>query len=409
MNGLLKNIQEITYEKTLEEELQKLQNVDMRYGMIQYFINIVKKNLLYDNLHSQKPSIIMLGTNIPEELIYASGKIPYWVMGGLSTTVGWSDSIVPRDTDSVSRSLLGVLINENFDIAKESLIIVPLINDSFKKITYILKNEGYKVHYVCVPPTKNDFSLEEWNSQIEQCIQVISKHTKKNINKNSLEYAYTKVKEAKIQVQEFLKLTQNITNISSVHKMIVLYSYFCTEDIEEWTRHLKILNEELSLTPNTNQIKYKGNVIVMGSPIYFPNFKIPFLLNKIGLNIVDMIDYSTQKFKIPLGNNFQEYINNCFFYDISSAYSNNDTLYEYLEDMLRKGQLQAEGVVYHIIKGQIDFDFELDKFEKLFSKYDIPVFRLETDYFYQDIEQLRIRMEAFAEVIEQKRYAKEKK
>ena len=58
----------------------------------------------------------------------------------------------------------------------------------------------------------------------------------------------------------------------------------------------------------------------------------------------------------------------------------------------------VEGVVFHILKGQIEYDFELSRLEPLFDRMDIPVFRLETDYQYQDVEQLRIRLEAFAEI-----------
>ena len=45
----------------------------------------------------------------------------------------------------------------------------------------------------------------------------------------------------------------------------------------------------------------------------------------------------------------------------------------------------------------------------MLSQYNIPVFRLETDYQYQDVEQLRIRMEAFSEMLVQNRYRKVKK
>jgi hypothetical protein len=65
-----------------------------------------------------------------------------------------------------------------------------------------------------------------------------------------------------------------------------------------------------------------------------------------------------------------------------------------------------EGVVYHILKGQIGPDFELSWFEDLFERADIPVFRLETDYQYQDVEQLRIRMEAFSEMLMQRRFGR---
>ena len=82
-------------------------------------------------------------------------------------------------------------------------------------------------------------------------------------------------------------------------------------------------------------------------------------------------------------------------------------MYGYASWLVQKRNI--EGVVYHVLKGQIEYDFELERFETLFAKYDIPVFRLETDYQYQDIEQLRIRLEAFSEMLTQNRYKEVRK
>jgi benzoyl-CoA reductase/2-hydroxyglutaryl-CoA dehydratase subunit BcrC/BadD/HgdB len=64
--------------------------------------------------------------------------------------------------------------------------------------------------------------------------------------------------------------------------------------------------------------------------------------------------------------------------------------------------MEVDGVVFHILKGQIEYDFALSRLEPLFDREGIPVFRLETDYQYQDVEQLRIRLEAFAEMLGQR-------
>ena len=80
----------------------------------------------------------------------------------------------------------------------------------------------------------------------------------------------------------------------------------------------------------------------------------------------------------------------------------NDELYRFVSWLVQKRDI--EGVVYNVLKGQIDKDFELERFETLFAEYGIPVFRLETDYQYQDIEQLRIRLEAFSEMLTQNRF-----
>ena len=72
----------------------------------------------------------------------------------------------------------------------------------------------------------------------------------------------------------------------------------------------------------------------------------------------------------------------------------------YVEHLL--SSMKVDGVIFHILKGQIEYDFELSRLEPLFDRMDIPVFRLETDYQYQDVEQLRIRLEAFAEMLGQR-------
>ena len=71
-----------------------------------------------------------------------------------------------------------------------------------------------------------------------------------------------------------------------------------------------------------------------------------------------------------------------------------------MEDRLRI--LPVDGIVYHVLKGQIEYDFELPEVERMAAEYGVPVFRLETDYQQQDVEQLRIRMEAFAEMLRQR-------
>ncbi len=90
----------------------------------------------------------------------------------------------------------------------------------------------------------------------------------------------------------------------------------------------------------------------------------------------------------------------------SGARVNNEGLYSYFLHLV--DQLHPDGIVCHILKGQIEYDFELPHIEKAAEELDIPVFRLETDYQYQDMEQLRIRMEAFGEMLNQRNIVKRK-
>lgn len=87
----------------------------------------IKTNLWTTDLKEGGPDIIVLGSNIPEELVLAAGKKHYWVSGGSRISSIWADDMVPRDTDPVSRSSLGYLKS---GFAEKSLVLVPLVNDS---------------------------------------------------------------------------------------------------------------------------------------------------------------------------------------------------------------------------------------------------------------------------------------
>ena len=91
----------------------------------------------------------------------------------------------------------------------------------------------------------------------------------------------------------------------------------------------------------------------------------------------------------------------------SGARVSNDGWYSYFKYLVKR--LHPDGIVCHILKGQIEYDFELPRIERAAEKLDIPVFRLETDYQYQDMEQLRIRMEAFGEMLTQRKIVKNKR
>ena len=90
--------------------------------------------------------------------------------------------------------------------------------------------------------------------------------------------------------------------------------------------------------------------------------------------------------------------------DCSGSYAKNRTLQTAASELLDSRSI--DGVVYCVLKGQIEYDFELEHLEMFCGERNIPVFRLETDYNQQDVEQLRIRMEAFSEMLRQRQYQK---
>lgn len=385
-----------------------------------YFLDIEYMWANSKNRPLQKPAVVILGTGIPEELVMAAGIEPYWLIGGSLGSIAWSDDIVPRDTDPVSRSILGYINQPKGADFSNSLFVIPLTSDSMRKIAFQLKSDGRKTCVIDIPPNRDDSLAEvKWQRQMLDMVEIISAHTKRRVTKESVISAALRVSRARLALNQFMNVSRERPDIiSDTARLLVQDSYYRNNNLDDWTYHLQMLTEEvLNMTKRfVNAGNNRSNVIIMGSPIVFPNYKIPSLLHDVGLNLLDTIDCSVLKNtlihdKIYLNGSCEWMIKNIalrwYIKDASTAFVRNYSLYEHVSHLAQTRNI--EGVVYHVLKGQIEYDFELERFETLFSKYNIPVFRLETDYQYQDIEQLRIRLEAFSEMLTQNRYIEVRK
>lgn len=146
-----------------------------------------------------------------------------------------TDNELPRDTDPVNRSSYGILTNK---LTEKSMVIIPITDDSSRKISYILKTKGVKVHTVDIPPADSSLSKSAWNYQTELCVEAIAKHLKKPFFTHSFKKAHSLVYEAKTALFEFSELSRRRTDLISYPlRMFIIYSYYCTANITEWTKN----------------------------------------------------------------------------------------------------------------------------------------------------------------------------
>lgn len=118
-----------TYKKEIMDLLQRIVNIMPVYNELNFFVENIRNHYLFD-FEKNGPSIVVIGSNIPEELVYVTGKMPYWILGGSRVSSMWADDIVPRDTEPISRSSLGY-VQSSF--AEKSLILISLVSDYRKR------------------------------------------------------------------------------------------------------------------------------------------------------------------------------------------------------------------------------------------------------------------------------------
>ncbi|MBQ8119680.1 MAG: 2-hydroxyacyl-CoA dehydratase [Ruminococcus sp.] len=146
-------------------------------------------------------------------------------------------------------------------------------------------------------------------------------------------------------------------------------------------------------------------ILLTGSPIVFPNLKIPLLIEEMGgIVAADETCMGERGMYDP------PVITNDSFDGMIRALANRSlrpcpcpTFADNKQRLYRLRQLikdnHIQGVIYHVLRGCLVYDFEYKRIEEELGKLGIPVIRLESDYNEEDVEQLRIRIEAFIELI----------
>lgn len=409
-----------TYQSEYIDTLNRLLDENEHLAELKYFFDTAYFWSNEKARRSHKPEVVILGTGIPEELVIAAGAQPYWLTGGSFGSLAWSDDIVPRDTDPVSRSILGYIHQPCGADFSDSLFIIPLSSDSMRKIAFELKEEGRSIVTVDIPAQRDDKSArEKWHRQMLALTEAVAKHTGSRVTRSSVLLAAQRVSAARNALKVFLDVSRGRSDIiTDSARLFIAGSYFLTDDLDSWAFRLENLTRRIYHI--SRQMPFDRNdrpgVLLMGSPVVFPNYKIPFLIADTGLEILDTADPSAVKNSLiydagVLHGSKSRLVKTIssvsYMNDASPAFVTNLSMQRYVSGLLQKGDI--EGVVYHVLKGQIEYDFELENYEKQFSAYGVPVFRLETDYQYQDVEQLRIRLEAFSEMLAHNRCREVKK
>ena len=415
----MKSTEHNSFKKEAIETICRIETENSNLFELKWFMETALLRFDESYLKKIQPQVIVLGNDIPAEVLYAVCDHPFYVLGGSLGTAHWADELTPRDTDPFSRSTLGWLINPDFDITKNALIVTATSSDSRRKLISVLQSTGRQVAAMDVPPMNNTSNaIHYYKDQMVMLAEKIGKHTHKRLNGGNLRRAVRKVARAHRQWQRFTATAHTAKGfITDEAVLLVTQCMYFADSLDEWALHVADLTKELEALNNRFMLKQKEKprVLILGSPVVFPNYKVPQLIASANMRIAAIADSLSVEAALSVKRGGRMISADRILDQIaqdhlratsSGARVNNEGLYSYFLHLV--DQLRPDGIVCHILKGQIEYDFELPHIEKAAEELDIPVFRLETDYQYQDMEQLRIRMEAFGEMLNQRNIVKRK-
>ncbi|BBO89175.1 double-cubane-cluster-containing anaerobic reductase [Desulfosarcina ovata] len=401
---------------------------DLPQGMA-YFITIIKQLFVKGQL---SPHVIppggkvaghkkIIGTYcvmVPEELIYAAGAIPVRLCGGSFEASCLGDECVPRDTCPVVKASLGFTALNLIPLYEAcDVVITPTTCDAKRKMGEEL-SKFTEVWMLEVPHVKeSEGARRQWLEQIFTLKKNIEKLTsprfgRKKIGHKALDAAIKTVGRAQHQARRLYEIRKSSPPVVLGREAMLAVNAYSYDAVAQWTHAMTELNDELETRRQKGMSVCRADaprVLLAGSPPIFPNWKIVFLLEEMGAVIAaDESCMSTRYLYDPVG--ITERSMTDMMVGLASRYlmpcvcpsfaPNEDRLIR-LVQMVE--EFHIDGIVYHVLKGCVNYDFELIRVENIMKERNIPVLRVETDYSPEDVEQIRTRVEAFTEMLRTKK------
>jgi len=356
-------------------------------------------------------------TMVPQELIYASGAVGVKLCSGSFSAFAIGDDITPRDACPLVKAIAGAGDINKVPLYRNcSLMVVPITCDCKKKLASMLA-EYAKVHIMPVPSSRMDDDVKErFLEELYALLPAFEEATGNQITYDSLMNGVQAVGQAQYEFMRFIKFKRESSPmIRGTHAMAVMNA-LAYMPIDDWTQALTALNAELG------EKKEKGfaitkrtlpRIMLTGSPVVFPNIKVPLLIDEMGGALVadetcmgdrfmyDPLVIADPSFDGVMRALANRYLRPCTcptFWDASTRIFR-------LKQMIKDNKVQ--GVIYHVLRGCLVYDFEYNIIERELDTLGVPIIRVESDYNEEDIEQLRVRIEAFIELLKLARPAKQ--
>lgn len=370
---------------------------------------------------TQKPegmkSIGTLCVMVPAELVYAAGAIPVRLCSGSYTAYSIGDDYIPRDACPLVKAVMGfgkIKALPAFDNC--SLLIAPVTCDCKKKLAGTIDSVKDTIPLHIPPLKKDDADTEIFLKELYRLIPLLENVTGKQVTAKSLAEGINMVGNAQYEMSEFLKYRRHDLSLMSGTQVMSVMNAYSYMPANLWAEQMHRLNEEMKLRLSQGRFVSRKNqprILVTGSPIAFPNIKVPLLIEEMGgvlaadetcmgerglYDPVSVIDASFDGMMRSLASRYTKPCTCPVFVD------NSQRIYR-IKQMIKEHKIQ--GVIYHVLRGCLVYDYEYQLMEEAMGKMDIPMIRVESDYNEEDVEQLRIRIEAFIELIKLKELKKE--
>ena len=360
-----------------------------------------------------KKTIAFMCIHVPVEIITALGATPVRICSGAYSADAAGSDFLPAKICPMVKSTFGLIYLDMLPgNAKPDLIINPTTCDQKKKMGEIGSDIDKEFYTLEVPPSKDSEEARQyWQRNIKKMVRKLEKVTGNKLTRKKLKKSIKSIAQAQSEFRRFMRLRRESPVIYGKDALLITNAYFF-DDIEEWTKNLNGLNQELEKKIEegfTLVGPTAPRILLTGSPSIFPNMRTPVLIEKLdGIVVYEEFCSSSRMLSDTVA------VDEWFLFDmvpaVADRYLKPSTCPNFTpnDDRIRKimqaiKDYQVDGVVYQTFSGCQLYDMESHRVGKALEKAGCPVLNIEVDYNPKDSGQLTTRLEAFMESIKDKK------
>jgi benzoyl-CoA reductase/2-hydroxyglutaryl-CoA dehydratase subunit BcrC/BadD/HgdB len=348
---------------------------------------------------------------VPIELVRACGALPLRVDSGLFSGVALSEQLLPSEVCPVVKSALGAeMLELSPYLSLCDVVVCPSSCGMKAKLGEIL--EDFAPIWRIEVPTCKDASPTKrtWLAEINALKQNLEKLTGQEITRETLRRSIESAQDARAVFHRLRELRKCKTPPISGRDAMLITQAIWYDDLERWTEKTKQLCSELEKRIEDHlNVGYSEapRIMLAGSPIIWPNWKLPDLIEDSGGVIVCDELCSGDQGVLGDSVNVDEWTMKDMLAAIADRYlqpvtcpcfTPNDKRVDRIARMVK--DFGVDGVVYHQLRGCYVHKIEFASIRTALSNLRVPVLGIETDYTHEDLGQMRTRIEAFLEMIQ---------
>ena len=343
---------------------------------------------------------------VPEELILAVGGTCVGLCAGAEIGIDEAEKVLPRNTCALIKSFMGFKLAGLCPYIQASDLVVGETTCDGKKKAYEILNDYKETYVMEIPQMKTERDRTLWKGEILQFKKRVEEVTGRKVTPENLRQGIKIANEKRRALQRLGQIRRAVPPpISGLDALLVNQIAFYDNPVR-FTRNIHTLCDELEeRVKNGMGVTKNGTprILISGSPMALPNWKIPYVVETSGAIVVAeescVGERSTRDLVQENGKTLDEMIDALVdrYMKIDCAcFTPNVERTEHILDLARDSK--ADGVIHYSIQFCTPYTVEAYKVEKAVQNAGIPFLKIESDYGMEDMGQLKTRIEAFLEI-----------